>query len=59
MMMGIRQREGETRQTWSVMVVAFLAIFSQIGVMVLPVTPKQIKLESYTRAPNEILEEEN
>ena len=45
MMQGIRYREGETWQTWSVMVVAFLAIFSQIGVMVLLISPERIKLE--------------
>ena len=45
-MQGIHQREGKTRQTWSVMVVAFLALFSQIGAMVLLIAPEWIKLES-------------
>ena len=46
MMQGIHQREGKTQQTWSVMVVAFLALFSQIGAMVLLISPEWIKLES-------------
>ena len=45
-MQGIHQREGKTRQTWSVMVVAFLALFSQIGAIVLLISPEWIKLES-------------
>ena len=45
MMLGIRHEKGETRQTGSVMV-AFIAIFSQTGAMVLLISPKQIELES-------------
>ena len=46
MMLGIRQSGGEKRQTWSAMVVAFFAPFSQIGAMVLLISPEQIELES-------------
>ena len=46
MMLRIRLREGETRQTWSVMVKAVFALYSQIGAMVLPISPEQIEQES-------------
>ena len=59
MILGICQREGEMRQTWSVMVVAFFAPFSQIGAMVLLISPKQIKLESCACSQIKALEEGN
>ena len=59
MMQGIRYREGETWQTWSVMVVAFLALFSQIGVMVLQISPDRIKQERCVCAQIKGLEEGN
>ena len=58
MMLGIRHEKGETRQTGSVMV-AFIAIFSQTGAMVLLISPKQIELESCTCAQIKALEERN
>ena len=45
MMLGIHQRERETQQTCSVMVVTFFAHLSQIGAMVLLLSLEQIKLE--------------
>ena len=59
MILGIRQLEGEMRQTRSVMVVAFFTIFSQIGAMVLLISLEQIKLESCACAQIEALEEGN
>ena len=56
-MLGIRQREGEMRQTWSVMVVDFFAHFSQIGAMVLLISPEQIELESCACIEIEALED--
>ena len=41
------------------MVVAFLALFSQIGVMVLQISPEQIKLENSTCAQIEARGEGN
>ena len=58
MMLGIRHEKGETRQTGSVMV-AFIAIFSQTGAMVLLISPKQIELESCACAQIKALEERN
>ena len=58
MILGIRQLEGEMRQTRSVMVVAFFTVFSQIGAMVLLISPERIKLKSCTCAQIEALEEE-
>ena len=58
-MLGIHQREGETLETRSVMVVAFFAIFSQIGAMGLLLSPKRIKLESCACAQNKAFEEGN
>ena len=58
MMLGICHEKGETRQTGSVMM-AFIAIFSQTGAMVLLISPKQIELESCACAPIEALEEWN
>ena len=59
MILGIRQLEGEMRQTQSVMVVDFFAHFSQIGAMVLLISPEQIELESCACAQIEALEEGN
>ena len=59
MMLGIRQLEGEMRQTRSVMVVAFFTVFSQISAMVLLISPERIKLKSCTCAQIEALEEGN
>ena len=56
MMLGICQREGEMQQTWLVMVVAFFAPFSQIGAMVLLISFKQIKHESWACAQIKALE---
>ena len=56
MMLGICHEKGETRQTRSVMV-AFIAIFSQTGAMVLLISPKQIELESCAFAQIKALEE--
>ena len=41
------------------MVVAFFAIFSQIGAMVLLTSPEQVKLQSCACTRIEALEEEN
>ena len=41
------------------MVVAFFALFSQIGAMALLVSPKQIELKSYACAQIKALEERN
>ena len=57
MMLGICHREGETRQTWSVIVVAFFVLFSQIAAMVLLLSPKCIKLEGCACAQIEAFEE--
>ena len=59
MMPGIRQSEREPRQTSLVVVVAFFALFSQIGAMGLLISPVRIKLESYACAQIEALEEGN
>ena len=59
MMLGICQREGKLRQTWSVMVVAFFAIFSQIGAMVLHISLEQIVQASCAWAQIEALGEGN
>ena len=59
MMLGICQRDREMRQTQSVMVVAFFTLFSQIGAMVLLISPERIKLKSCTCAQIEALEEGN
>ena len=56
MMLGICHREGETRQTLSVMMVAFFALFSQIGAMILLISPEQIKRESCACAQNIAIE---
>ena len=59
MMLGICHREVETRQTLSVMMVAFFALFSQIGAMVLLISLERIRLENCTSAQIEALEEGN
>ena len=59
MMLGIHQREGEMEKTLSVMVVAFFANFSQIGAMVLLLSPEQIKQESCACVQIKGLAEEN
>ena len=59
MMLGICQREGETQQTWSVRVVAFFGLVTEIGAMVLLISPEQIKLESCTCPQIKALEELN
>ena len=41
------------------MVVAYFTLFSKIGAMVLPISPKRIKLESCACAHIEVLEGEN
>ena len=58
MMLGICHEKGETPQTGSVMV-AFIAIFSQTGAMVMLISPKQIELESCACAQIKALEERN
>ena len=56
-MLGICQREGEMRQAWSLMVVAFFALFSQIGSMALPIFLERIELESCACAQIKTLED--
>ena len=57
MMLGIHQRERETQQTCSVMVVTFFAHLSQIGAMVLLLSLERIEQESCAFAQIKALEE--
>ena len=57
MMLGICHRKGDTRQTCSVMMVAFFAPFSQTGAMILLISPERIKLERCACAQIKALEE--
>ena len=57
MILGIRHREGGTRQTCSVMMLAFFAPFSHTDAMILLISPERIKLERCACAQIKALEE--